>query len=82
MPRLPSAAHGAVFGVTMAFLYSGLMSGVFMARAYGLTPEAFAPWLRTWALAFVIAAPAGVVLRPVANAVADIVAPPRSGERP
>ncbi len=74
--RLPSAAHGAVFGLTMAVFYSGLMSAVFTLIARGWSIDALIPWLRAWALGVAIAAPAGVVLRPLALAIADALTRP------
>jgi len=71
MRRLPSGTHGAVFGLTMALLYSGLMSGVFTGMARGWTFDTLTAWPHVWALAFLIAAQAGLVLRPLAQAVAD-----------
>jgi Protein of unknown function (DUF2798) len=71
MRRLPSSAHGAVFGVAMAVFYSGLMSGVFTGMSMGWTLETLVAWLRAWALGLAIAAPAGLVLRPLAQMIAD-----------
>ena len=81
MARLPARLHDAVFGLAMAFLYSGLMSGVFTAQARGPGITMFGPWARAWALAFLIAAPAGLVLRPIARAVADRLTGAQPGRR-
>jgi len=71
MARVPARAHHAVFGLTMAFLYAGLMSGVFTALAQGPGLAMLGPWARAWGVAFLIAAPAGLVLRPIAKVVAN-----------
>jgi hypothetical protein len=71
MQRLPASAHGLIFGLTMAGLYSGLMSGVFTVMALGWSFNALTSWVRAWGFAFAVAAPAGLILRPLAQAVAN-----------
>lgn len=72
MRRLPASARPIIFGLSMAFLYAGLMSGLFAGRALGSAWSVDA-WLKAWALAFAIAAPAGLVLRPIAEAIAAVM---------
>jgi hypothetical protein len=62
----------------MAFLYAGLMSGVFTALTRGPGIAMLAPWAQAWGLAFLIAAPAGLILRPIAEGFADRLTGPKS----
>jgi len=72
MRRLPASVRPIIFGLTMAFLYAGLMSGFFTWRAFG-HEWTVGVWLKAWTLAFVIAAPAGLALRPIAEAISRLV---------
>jgi hypothetical protein len=72
MPCLPASARPVIFGLSMAFLYAGLMSGIFTWKAL-VSDWSIPVWLRAWALAFAIAAPAGLVLRPIAEALSQIL---------
>ncbi len=50
MPRLSARAHDTIFGLTMAFLYAGLMSVVFTILARGPGLAILVPWARAGAL--------------------------------
>ena len=70
MLRLSAAARPTVFGLSMAFLDERLMSDIETFRAFGVDWSKKL-WLRSWGRAFRIAAPAGLSLRPLAEAIAQ-----------
>ncbi|NJS15178.1 MAG: DUF2798 domain-containing protein [Sphingopyxis sp.] len=49
------------------------MSFVFIVRAHGLELQSIPIWLRAWLLGFAVAAPAGLILRPLAMAFANSI---------
>ena len=70
MARLPHRLQTPIFSLVMAAFYSGIMSGLSIGMARGFSAETVPIWLRGWGLAFLVAVPIGVVLRPVAERVA------------
>jgi Protein of unknown function (DUF2798) len=66
-----------VFGLTMALFYSAIMSAVFSVLANGFDLSTLPLWLRNWAVAFSIAVPTGIVLRPIAEQIALRLVPER-----
>ena len=70
MARLSHRLRTPIFGLVMAVFYSGIMSGLFIGMARGFTAETVPIWLRGWGIAFLVAVPIGVVLRPVAERIA------------
>lgn len=70
----PTRRRAVIFGLLMAFLYSGVMSGTFALIANGAGWATLALWGRNWAVAFAVAVPAGLLLRPLAERLADRLA--------
>lgn len=70
---IPKKYSAVVFSFWMALLMSSLMSFVVTVSNMGLTPGIVVVWLQAWALAFVIALPAVMVVTPVVRQLVAMV---------
>ncbi len=75
------ARRKAVFGMLMALSYSCIMSAAFALLAHGLNHEALMAWLRGWGVAFLIAVPIGIVLRPLVEKLTGHIVPDQRSPR-
>ncbi len=80
MTRLPNRMRTPIFGVLMAFSISCMLSGIFTFYALGLKLETVPVWLGNLATAFCIAVPVAVMVRPIAQWVANSVTKPPSAD--
>lgn len=73
MRRLPHAFRTPLFGLLMAVSISGTLSAIFTFYALGLSADIIPIWLQNWAVAFCIAVPVALIVRPLALAVATMI---------
>jgi len=75
--KLPAKAHGIVFPLILSLLMSGIVSAVATLKAVGLDAGIVPRILQAWALSYVIAFPAALIVMPlVRRIVAAIVEQP------
>lgn len=83
MRKLPARSQFVVVPLLLSLLMSGIVSTVATLYAVGLTPDIGTRILRAWAMSYLIAFPAAVVVLPVVRRiVARIVDLPTPIETP
>lgn len=68
--KLPVRLFQPLFGLFMAFFMSFLMSGAITAINVGVPPDFVSRWMHSWALAFMLAYPAILIVAPLARRLA------------
>jgi Protein of unknown function (DUF2798) len=63
------------FALLMGVVTTGIISFTLLLINLGYTPEFFALWLRSWAIAYVIVIPAILVIGPALQARIDSIIP-------
>lgn len=78
MSKLPARYNAIALPLVLSFLMTNVVSGIATWRAVGLVPNFLHLWMTAWALSWLVAFPAVLIMLPVSRRiVAALVHPPR-----
>ncbi len=73
MKKLPARAGIVVVPMILAFLMSGIVSGIATVNALGISADLPGQIVRAWALSYLIAFPTAVVVLPIVRRIAALI---------